>query len=189
MLFGDVNPSGKLPLTFPQSDDQLPRPVIPSAAPGTPFDVNYIEGADVGYRWFERKNLTPLFPFGFGLSYTTFRIDALTATAANGTISASVDVTNQGTTSGSETVQLYAAPPGSNGPDVRRLAGWSKVELRPGEKRRVTIVAEPRLLASFDTAHHAWRMADGTYQVSAGNSSAALSQSVNIHLPTREFAP
>ena len=77
-------------MTFPQADDQLPRPVIPSAAPGTPFDLNYIEGADVGYRWFERKNIMPLFPFGYGLSYTTFRIDALSAIASNGTLSASV---------------------------------------------------------------------------------------------------
>jgi beta-glucosidase len=189
VLFGGVNPSGKLPLTFPQTDDQLPRPVIPGAAPGMPFDVNYVEGADVGYRWFERKNLTPLFPFGYGLSYTNFRIDGLTANAMNSTVSASVDVANVGTVPGSETVQLYAAPPGDNGPDVRRLVGWSKVELKPGEKHHVTIVAEPRLLASFDTARHVWRMLDGTYELSAGNSSAALSQSVNVHLPAREFAP
>jgi beta-glucosidase len=189
VLFGDVNPSGKLPLTFPQADDQLPRPVIPSAAPGMPFEVNYVEGADVGYRWFQRKNLTPLFAFGFGLSYTTFRVDGLTVNATNGMVSASVDVTNAGTVAGSETVQLYASPPGDNGPDVRRLVGWSKVELKPGEKRHLTIVAEPRLLASFDTARHAWRMTDGIYQLSAGNSSMALGQYVNIHLPAREFAP
>ena len=189
VLFGNVNPSGRLPLTFPQADDQLPRPVIPSAAPGTPFDLSYVEGADLGYRWFERKNLKPLFPFGYGLSYTTFRIDALSAIASNGTLSASVDVTNQGAITGSETVQLYAAPPVPSGNDVRRLVGWSKIELKPGEKRRVTIVAEPRLLATFDASRHAWRMADGAYQVSAGDSSAALGQSVSIHLPAREFAP
>ncbi len=189
VLFGDVNPSGKLPLTFPQGDDQLPRPVIPSAAPGMPFDVNYIEGADVGYRWFERKNLTPLFPFGFGLSYTTFRIEGLTANAMNGTVSASVDITNAGTVAGAETVQLYASPPDDNGSNVSRLVGFSKIELKPGEKRRVTIVAEPRLLASFDTAHHAWRMAEGTYRLSAGDSSAALGQAIDVHLPAREFAP
>ena len=111
------------------------------------------------------------------------------ANAMNGTVSASVDVANLGAVAGSETVQLYAAPPGANCPDVRRLVGWSKVELQPGEKRHVSIAAEPRLLSSFDTARHAWHMADGIYQLSAGSSSAALSQSVNVHLTARDIAP
>jgi len=190
VLFGDVNPSGKLPVTFPQADEQLPRPTIPSSSPGVQFDVEYIEGADVGYRWFQRMNLTPLFPFGYGLSYTTFRVAGFSVSAADGKVAAAVTVTNQGSKEGMETVQIYAAPPDEKGgPGVRRLVGWSKVNLLPGESRRLTIFAEPRLLASFDTVRQVWRIAQGTYQVSAGNSSAALTQTVNVHLAERAFAP
>jgi beta-glucosidase len=189
VLFGEVNPSGKLPLTFPQADEQLPRPTIPSAAPGVPFDIDYMEGADVGYRWFERKNLTPLFPFGYGLSYTTFRIAGLNVNAKDGRVAASVTVTNQGSTEGMETVQIYAVPPRQGAPGVRRLVGWSKVDLMPGESRRLTIFAEPRLLATFNTTRQAWRIAQGSYQVSAGNSSVSLSQTVSVQLAEREIAP
>jgi len=189
VLFGEVNPSGKLPLTFPQADEQLPRPTIPSAAPGVPFDIDYTEGADVGYRWFERKNLTPLFPFGYGLSYTTFRIAGLNVNAKDGRVAASVTVTNQGSTEGMETVQIYAVPPRQGAPGVRRLVSWSKVDLMPGESRRLTIFAEPRLLATFNTTRQAWRIAQGNYQVSAGNSSVSLSQTVSVQLAEREIAP
>jgi beta-glucosidase len=190
VLFGDVNPSGKLPITFPQADEQLPRPTIPSGSPGVQFDLDYMEGADVGYRWFQRKNLIPLFPFGYGLSYATFRIASLSVSAASDRVAARVTVMNQGSTEGMETVQIYAAPPDEKGgPGVRRLVGWSKVNLRPGESRRLTIFAEPRLLATFDTARQAWRIAEGNYQVSVGNSSAALTQTVDVHLAERAFAP
>ena len=110
-----------------------------------PFDVDYsIEGADVGYRWFARRNETPLFPFGYGLSYASFHVSNVAA-QGGGTISVGADVTNDGALKGKETVQVYAAPPGDDAPEMLRLIGWSKVDLKPGETRRISLTADPRL--------------------------------------------
>ena len=123
ILFGDVNPSGRLPITFPGAMDQLPRPAIPGAGlpDKTPFDLDYAEGADVGYRWFVAKDLKPLFPFGFGLSYSSFRYANLSVHGGRA-LSVSFDVTNTGARAGRDVPQVYAAPPGG----VRRLIGWSR---------------------------------------------------------------
>jgi beta-glucosidase len=187
VLFGDVNPSGKLPITFPQSEDQLPRPQIATEG-GALLDVNYVEGADVGYRWFERKNETPLFPFGHGLSFTSFRIDNVAAQGGS-TVTVTADVTNSGSMAGSETVQVYAAPPGDDAPEMPRLVGWNKVALAPGETRRVTIVADPRLLADFDSECPCWHLDDDDYAVRVGDSSAALGPEIDVRLDEREIAP
>lgn len=192
VLFGEVNPSGKLPITFPQSEAQLPRAKIPSgSAPGVPFDIDYFEGANVGYRWFEATNETPLFPFGYGLSYATFDIGAV-QTAENGSATAvSMTVKNTGRLAGKETVQVYAVPPpdahGEAG--VRRLIGWQKVDLKPGESRRVTITPDPRLLATFDDRQHVWQIAAGDYLISAGDSSAAQPVSTTVRLSAGQLPP
>ena len=186
-LFGQVNPSGRLPITFPQSETQLPRPVLPD--PGSsyaPFDVDYLEGADVGYRWFARQNLKPLFPFGFGLSYTSFALSGFSATTGDA-ISATVSVTNTGTRDGAETVQLYATLPAAG--SVPRLVGWSKVSLRAGEMKSVTIKPEPRLLANFDPAGDVWRIAAGTYYLGVGSSSTDVALSTSVALAAREIKP
>ena len=190
VLFGDVNPSGKLPITFPQSENQLPRPQLPSQYSGNaPFDVDYsIEGADVGYRWFARKNEMPLFPFGYGLSYTTFHLSNIAATGA-GTIVVQADVTNDGAAEGKETVEAYAAPPGDNAPEMARLIGFSKVDLKPGETRRVSITADPRLIADFDTECPCWHIDNDDYAVHVGTSSADLGPEIDVHLDEREIAP
>ena len=185
ILFGQVNPSGRLPITFPATADQPPRPVPPgldlmkaadsaaadaAANPGAPpapgmqdFAVDYVEGADVGYRWYDRQNLKPLFPFGHGLSYTTFAYDNLTVSNTDG-VSVSVDVTNTGRVAGVDVPQLYVRPAAGDQP--RRLAGWSRLALQPGETRRVVIKAEPRILANYDTGLPGWRIAEGAYAVS-----------------------
>lgn len=187
ILFGDANPSGRLPITFPQSETQLPRPALPEPGPAyQPFDVIYSEGADVGYRWFERQNLKPLFPFGFGLSYTTFTLDGFSALGAE-TVTASVTVTNTGTREGSETVQLYATPPSPG--SVARLIGWSKVSLKPGETRKVAITAEPRLLAEFDRDASLWRIASGSYAVSIGTSLTNIVANGQVTMAQREIKP
>jgi beta-glucosidase len=189
VLFGDVNPSGKLPITFPMSESQLPRPIIPGLGLiRTQFDVDYLEGADVGYRWFERQSATPLFPFGYGLSYSSFEVTGVTA-GGGSTITVDADVKNDGTMPGKETVQVYATPPDANGKSVARLMGWSKVDLKPGETRHVTITAEPRLLAAFDKDRHVWRIAEGDYPVAVGTSSATPSATVHVSLPARDIAP
>jgi beta-glucosidase len=190
VLFGDVNPSGKLPITFPQNENQLPRPQLPSPyAANTPFDVDYaIEGADVGYRWFQRKNAMPLFAFGYGLSYTTFHVGNVVAMGGS-TIAVTADVTNDGTVEGKETVQVYAAPPGDNEPEMARLIGFSKVDLKPGETRRVSLTADPRLIADFDTECPCWHIDNDDYAVRVGTSSADLGPEIDVHLDEREIAP
>ena len=122
-----MNPSGKLPITFPQADTQLPRPTIPnSVAHLVPFDIDYFEGANVGYRWFELKNEKPLFPFGYGLSYTTFRIGAPCSRLCAMRLP-SVSRDKHRRVEGAETVQVYAAPVRPERTGRGRLVGWSKV--------------------------------------------------------------
>lgn len=187
ILFGDVNPSGKLPVTFPKSEAQLPRPTLTEIDQSyAPFDVAYSEGADVGYRWFEKQNIKPLFPFGFGLSYTTFSLNQLSATGGD-TIVATVNLTNTGTREGAETVQLYATPPTPG--SVARLIGWSKVSLKPGESRIVTITGEARSLADFDSSAELWRVRAGTYSASIGTSTLDIAASSSVTLAARELKP
>ncbi len=184
LLFGVVNPSGKLPITFPASVSQLPRPAI--AGGSTPFPVNYSEGFNVGYKYYDANNLAPLFPFGFGLSYTTFSF--ANAAIVNQLASAyprilvSVDVTNSGSVAGSEVPQAYLALPASTGEPPHRLVGWDKVYLQPGETRHVTIPIYPsgssRPLSYWDTGSNAWKIAPGTYTVYVGDSSAAAALTV-----------
>jgi len=188
LLSGKTNPSGRLPLSWPRDVTQLPRPELPGAGGiGTaPTSVDYaIEGADVGYRWYQSKNLQPLFPFGYGLSYTTFEHGALKVDAKGGKVTATVTVRNTGTRAGADVAQVYVQVPGAK---ARRLAGFSKVFLKPGEQRSLSIPLEHRLLADFDTARHAWVVRGGDYVVSEGRSSAALGQPVTVRLPG-ETAP
>ena len=182
VLFGEVNPSGRLPLTWPVDESQLPRPVIPgwSAAPGDVTRIDYnIEGADVGYRWFARENRTPRYWFGHGLSYTRFTHANLRVQGGR-TVTASVDVTNSGRVAGKDVVQLYLTD--TPGGARRRLLAFQKVDLQPGETRRVTLSADPRLLASFDEAAHGWRIAGGAYDVGIGTDAGTIALRGTAHL-------
>jgi beta-glucosidase len=189
VLFGDIDPSGRLPITFPGSEDQLPRPnLISPDASYRPFDVSFPEGSDVGYRWFERKSLKPLFPFGFGLSYTSFRIDALEASGGM-TATASANVTNTGPREGHETVEFYASPTVNGMAVAPRLIGWSKVELKPGETRRVTITADPRLLAHFDATDGKWHVDAGNCILLAGASVSEIAAQTTLVLSEQAIKP
>jgi beta-glucosidase len=190
VLFGDVNPSGRLPITFPQDESQLPRPSLPGfSLPFSSFDVDYSEGANVGYRWFEAHTLTPLFPFGFGLSYTSFAIKGLKL-ESNGTITAGVDVTNTGAREGAETVEVYATPPSTaDAPAVARLIGWSKIDLKPGEAKHESIAGDLRLLASFNKDEDDWDIAPGDYTVTVGESSAQPIETAHVTLAARKLKP
>ena len=194
ILTGKVNPSGHLPISFPQSLDQLPRPVIPGQDLRQPdnrwtpnetlFDVDYtIEGADLGYKWYAKKNLTPLFPFGYGLSYTRFDFGALAV--APGAVSVSFDIKNAGKRSGKAVGQVYATPPGG----LARLVAFAKVELKPGESRHVTASIDPRVLASFDPVAQVWRVAAGDYSFRLGASSADNATTVTAHLEATTIKP
>jgi beta-glucosidase len=172
VLFGDVDATGRLPMTFPASQAQLPAPKM--AGLGLPedeaFDMTYPEGADAGYRWYAAKGRKPLFPFGFGLSYTQFSYGALKVEGGLA-LKVSFDVTNTGRRPGGDTPQVYLT--GRNGRSLMRLIGWSRVSLQPGETRHVTVKADPRLLADFSEAAHRWRVDAGTYRIAIGASSDA----------------
>jgi len=176
VLFGKVSPSGKLPITFPASAAQLPRPVIPGSdhsyslfGAGDPaFGVPYVEGSAVGYKWFAAHGAKPLFPFGHGLSYSRFAYGGL-STRGGSTLSASFTVRNVGHRAAAEVAEVYATPPGGG---LRRLIGWRKVMLRPGEVRRLDVTADPRLLADYDASAPGWRTRAGAYRIDVGASSA-----------------
>ena len=181
LLTGKVNPSGRLPVTWPVDASQLPRPHVnglgfnPKQKPDDTIDYN-IEGANVGYKWFAAKGLTPQFAFGHGLSYTQFQYDNLTYTAMGQRLVATVDVRNTGKVTGADVAQLYLKmPEGSTTPI--RLIGFQKVTLQPGESRRIRIEAEPKAMASFDTGDKQWKIAEGRYELQ-------LSRSANEPLQT-----
>jgi beta-glucosidase len=180
ILSGAVKPSGRLPVTFPISEEQLPHPKIqgdPNGAPigpvgrgghyGAIFTAVYDEGAAVGYKWFFEQAEQPMFPFGFGLSYTSFDLSRLTVNAAGQTVTASATVRNAGDRAGAATPQFYlTGPDGAN--ILLRLVGWERIDLKPGEQRRVTVSIDPRLLATFDEGARTWRIHPGAYELSAG---------------------
>ncbi len=171
LLLGEVNPSGHLPITFPADEKQLPRPVLdgyaaavkagPAGAPDKEeaFEVKYVEGADVGYRWYAAKKARPLFPFGFGLSYTRFTLEGVKSDGAR----VELDVVNTGKRAGTAVPQIYATPPGGQA----RLVGFARVELAPNQRRHVIVDIDRRLLARYDTAAHGWRVSAGAYTFTA----------------------
>lgn len=195
LLTGDVAPSGRLPMTFPASVQQLPRPEIPGFDPAMrtplglgkpvePFNLDINEGSDVGYRWFERTQAKPMFAFGYGLTYTTFDYGRARFQGGEG-LSAEVTLTNTGQRAGVEVAQLYAAPPGR----THRLVGWARVELQPGESRRVTISADPRLLASWDADAKGWRRAGGRFDAYVGRSAEQVEGRAQVRLDAKTDVP
>src|ERR1039457_6548457 len=190
VLVGGVNPSGKLPLTFTSSEADLPhpnRPEIPPAsqahagdvadngAPSsnasahTGYAVHYDEGAAVGYKWFEEQYKKPLFAFGFGLSYTTYAYSGLNIDS--GAKTARFTVKNTGKWPGTEIAEVYARLPKGTDEPYRRLVGWTRVALSPGESKIVSVSIDDRVLKTFDEEKNAWNMSRGDYQVLVGGSS------------------
>jgi len=187
VLFGEVNPSGKLPITFPRSEADLPRRQIatpPAGAQGagavmrtavTPpsFSISYDEGLEVGYKWYDAEHKDSLFPFGFGLSYTEFRYSDLRVERGRNP-SVVFTLTNAGTRSGQEVAQVYVCLPSIAGEPPKRLVAWAKVNLDPGQHREVTVNIDSKYLEIFDVAQHGWKMVPGTYTFRVGGSSADL---------------
>jgi beta-glucosidase len=175
VLFGDVDPSGHLPETFPKSLSQVPAST-PARWPGVNGRVKYLEGLDVGYRWYEAKGITPLFPFGYGLSYTSFSFRHLRISPSSislmGRVSVAATVTNTGTRTGAEVAQLYLADPPADGEPPRQLKGFHRVTLGPGKSVRVHFTLTPADLSYWDSRAGNWVVADGTYRVMVGDSSA-----------------
>ncbi|MBD2896808.1 Thermostable beta-glucosidase B [Actinomadura sp. RB99] len=175
VLYGDVDPGGRLPVTFPAAEGDAPLAGNPSQFPGVNKTVTFSEGVMVGYRHYDAKGLTPAFPFGHGLSYTTFRYSGLAASST----SVQVTVTNTGTRAGTAVPQLYLGLP-SAGVDVpqppRQLKGYAKVALAPGQSKRVTFPLTSRSLAYWNQGAKAWKVAGGCYKAMVGGSERDIQQ-------------
>jgi len=187
LLFGRVNPSGRLPVSFPRDESQLPRRAVDGigATPEQPIEVDYSEGAAVGYRWYDARGLAPLFPFGHGLSYTDFDYGGLSAALRGGELTVSFTVRNIGRVAGSAVPQIYVGPEAGGWEAPKRLGAFAKVRLAPGAQQRVTLAVDPRLLALFRSGQ--WNVAPGAYRIMLGASSRDVRQTVTIRLPARRL--
>jgi beta-glucosidase len=202
ILFGKVNPSGRLPITFPAAETQAPRPQPVGLAQiekddaasnagsaggdALGFTADYPEGADVGYRWYAKRGQTPLFPFGFGLSYTRFAYSHLKV-SGGATLTVSFDVTNIGPRAGADVPQLYVTPPA--GGAAARLAGFRRIELQPGETRHITLTAERRTLARWDEAAKGWHLTGGSYAAAIGHDAVDHRLTGTATLEDQRFKP
>ena len=191
VLFGDVNPSAKLPVTFPRSDADLPHPTIVKppresvpdntkpepwkqiAAGLPPFQVTYDEGVKVGYKWYDAEQKPVLFPFGHGLSYTTYSYSNLKVEPGQ-TPRVTFTVKNTGKRAGAEVAEVYASLPAAAAEPPKRLVGWSKVTLKPGESKELTVEIEPKYLSIFNVEQNGWQLLPGEYGFMVGGSSQNL---------------
>lgn len=180
VLSGEVNPSGRLPATFPASLAQLPRPVLDGDAKTKDENIiekvttDYnIEGAAVGYKWFDLKGHKPLFPFGYGLSYTSFAYEGLSAKAAGTGIEVSFSIKNTGKRDGKAVGQVYVSSLAGGWEAPKRLGGWDKLDLKAGASGKATVRIDPRLLGVYDSASKTWKIAAGEYLVTLADSAGA----------------
>jgi len=200
VLFGDVNPSGKLPLTFPLSESDLPHPKIVQPPPESranwarndvikqieaglaPFQVTYDEGVKVGYKWYDAEKKPVLFPFGFGLSYTTYAYSHLKVIPGKSP-KATFTVKNTGKRDGAEVAEVYVSLPAAASEPPKRLVGFSKVQLKAGESKEVSIDINPKYLSIFNVEQNGWQLIPGEYRFMVGGSSQnpPLKQTVTLN--------
>ena len=188
VLFGRSDPSGHLPVTFPTSLSQVPASTA-AQWPGTDGRVDYSEGVDVGYRWYQANHLTPLFPFGYGLSYTTFsfsrlKIDPL---AAGGAATVTATVTNTGPRAGADVAQLYVRDPAASGQPPEQLEGFQRVYLQPRAGHQVTFHLTQQNLQYWKTRTNSWATSTGSYGISVGDSSANLPLSGTLSVSSAQL--
>jgi len=199
ILFGEVNPSGKLPLTFPKSEADLPHPSLVKPGPESipdesrpepwrqiaaglaPFQVTYNEGVKVGYKWYDAENKPVLFPFGFGLSYTTYSYSNLKVTPGSRP-QVTFTVTNSGSHAGAEVAEVYVSLPTAAQEPPKRLVGFSKVKLKAGESKEVSVEVDPKYLSIFNVAQNGWQLIPGEYGFMVGGSSQNLPLKASIAL-------
>jgi beta-glucosidase len=185
LLFGDVNPSGKLAMTFPANESQGPGAFFLDY-PGDGMTVNYSEGVLVGYRWYDARKQEPLFPFGFGLSYTTFRYSDLQVEHTGREQAAvKVRITNTGPRQGAEVVQLYVGSPAIAKEPPKQLKGFEKVLLKPGESKVVTVKLDENSFAVWDSEAHKWAIHPGTYSIMVGSSSRDIRLKSAFTVPSK----
>jgi beta-glucosidase len=175
LIFGNADPSGKLPLTFPSSLSQVPAQTT-AQWPGTPTGPVYSEGVDIGYRWYQSQNITPLFSFGYGLSYTSFSFSNLSVGAFNADGNATVTATmkNTGTVAGADVAQMYVGDPAASQDPPNQLKGFDRVQLNPGQSATVTFPLNIHDLASWNATANAWEAQSGTYSIKVGDASNNL---------------
>src|SRR5579872_4608972 len=198
VLFGSVNPSAKLPNTFPKSEADLPHPTITMPPPESshfsgavsretwakglpPFQVAYDEGMKVGYKWYEAEKKPVLFPFGFGLSYTSYNYSGLKVTPGD-KITATFTVANTGAREGSEIAEVYAMLPDAAGEPFKRLVGFAKVKLEAKQKQTVSVDIDPKYLSIFDEGKDGWTLTPGDYTILVGGSSVDLPLKTTVAL-------
>ncbi len=199
IIFGDVNPSAKLPMTFPRSEADLPHPTV--IKPGrdslpnyrqrdvwkqianglAPFQVTYNEGVKVGYKWYDAENKPVLFPFGYGLSYTAYSYSNLKVTGGKNP-RVSFTVTNTGNRSGAEIAEVYASLPAAAAEPPKRLVGWSKIKLNAGESKDVSVEVDPKYLSIFNVEQNGWQLLPGDYGFMVGGSSQNLPLKASVSL-------
>jgi beta-glucosidase len=192
LLAGEVNPSGHLPVSFPASIAQLPRQTIdgdPKDLAEHPHTDYSIEGAAVGYKWYEKKGLKPLFPFGYGLSYTSFTSSDLAAAPEGKSVKITLTLRNSGSVDGKALAQIYVAPISGGWEAPKRLGAFKKLPLKAGESQTVTLSVDPRLLAVWDVSAHGWKIKAGDYKVMAANSAEDVTAAVTVHLAEQSLAP
>ena len=196
ILTGAVNPTGKLAVTFPRSDADLPHPELIQPPPGSlpdfsrlvaddsnifnvlfqplpAFQINYDEGLKVGYKWYDAEHKPVLFPFGFGLSYTTYAYSGLSVTSGEAT-TVSFTVKNTGEREGIEIAEVYASLPEAAGEPPKRLVGWARVKLAAGESKQVSVPVSRDRLTIYDEASDSWKLIPGKYEIRVGGSSEDL---------------
>ena len=188
VLFGRANPSGRLSVSLPNGENEVG--FAPAAYPGLPpcpppnktclngQHANYTEGLEVGYRWYDVHSVAPAFPFGHGLSYTTFTYMRLRASAT----AVTVDVQNTGKVDGAEVAQLYLGFPASAGEPPKQLKGFEKVQLKAGETRTVTFPLDDRAVSVWDVQKHAWSTVSGDFSVMVGASSRDIRLTTKLSL-------
>jgi beta-glucosidase len=204
ILTGRVNPSGKLAITFPRDDADLPHPKIAMPPPASqlnfrrvsekaydfasflakglpPFQVYYDEKLEVGYKWYDAQNKPVLFPFGFGLSYSTYAYSDLDAKSGSD-VTVSFNVTNTGSHSGTEIAEVYSSLPAAAGEPPKRLIGWTRISLAAGESKRVSVAVKDDRLMIYQESSDSWKLVPGAYTVMVGGSSQNLPLRQTIQL-------
>ncbi|MGH9600347.1 MAG: glycoside hydrolase family 3 C-terminal domain-containing protein [Terracidiphilus sp.] len=175
LLFGKADPSGKLSVTFPRAEDDTPAHT-PAQYPGVNGTAVYSEGLKVGYRWYDAEKIEPLFPFGFGLSYTSFSLSQLSVSpeSTDGLVHVSLTMKNTGSVAGADVAQVYVGDPATAGEPPHQLKGFAKVSLEPGASRRVSMTLGPSAFSVWDTAAKRWKVVTGRFEILAGDSSRDL---------------
>ena len=188
LLFGVVNPSGHLPISFPGDASQFARKALTETDAGKKTgEATYSEGATVGYKWFDAHQLTPLFPFGHGLTFTRFEYSDLTARVAEGRAVVKFMVRNTGKREGRAVPQVYVSPAAGGWEAPKRLAAFTNLPMIRGQASEIEMTLDPRLLAVFDGDANEWRVAAGTYKILLGQSSADIVAETTLDLPEQRM--